>query len=110
MDGKQGEVSKPQGKVVSECFVRLGHIGKLWLPYVIYANTDKNEAVQFEQPDSAKTTIVVTKEGKFVRSGIEVQDKIMIFEGKNNKLSVYQTYTKGFQCQYHQQRYSSTFK
>ena len=80
-------------------------IGQLWLPYVIYANTDKNEAVQLEQADSTKTTIVVTREGKFVRSTIYVSDEIEIFEGKDNKLSMYQTYTKSFQCQYHLQRY-----
>ena len=82
-------------------------VSQLWLPYVIYANTDKNEAVQLKQlyTDSTKTTIVVTREGKFVRSDIDVQDEIEIFEGKDNKLSMYQTYTKSFQCQYHLQRY-----
>ena len=82
-------------------------VSQLWLPYVIYANTDKNEAVQLKQlyTDSTKTTIVVTREGKFVRSDIDVQDEIEIFEGKDNKLSMYQTYTKSFQCQYYLQRY-----
>ena len=78
-------------------------IDQLWLPFVIYANTDQQEAVQLEQ--GLDTTIVVSREGDFTRSGIEVTDETEIFEGKDNKLSLYQTYTKSFQCQYNLERY-----
>ena len=78
-------------------------IGRLWLPYVIYANTDMKEAVQLEE--GLDTTIVVTREGNFTRSGIEVTDETEVFEGKENKLSMYQTYTKSFQCLYNLQKY-----
>ena len=74
----------------------------LWLPYVIYANTDMKEAVQLDDGvPPTTTTIVVTKEGNFTRSGIEVIDETEIFEGKDNRLLMYQTYTKSFQCNYH---------
>ena len=76
---------------------------KLWLPYVVYANTDMKEAVQLE--DGLDTAIVVTREGNFTRSGMEVADETEIFEGKDNKLVMYQTYTKSFQCLYNLQKY-----
>ena len=73
-------------------------IGTLWLPYVIYSNTDMKEAVQLE--DRLKTTIVVNREGNFSRSGWREVDEIEIFKGKDNTLFMYQTYTKNFQCLY----------
>ena len=75
----------------------------LWLPYVIYSNTDMKEAVQLD--NDVKTNIVVSKEGAFTRGGDELLDEVEIFEGQDNQLSMYQTYTKSFQCQYHLQRY-----
>ena len=75
----------------------------LWLPYVIYANTDMKEAVQLE--DELKTNLVVTREGNFIRnSNIEI-DETEVFKGKDNTLAMFQTYTKSFQCQYHLQNY-----
>ena len=78
-------------------------IYRLWLPYVVYANTDMQEAVQLEE--GLDTAIVVTREGDFTRSGTEVIDETEIFEGKDNELAMYQTYTKSFQCLYNLQKY-----
>ena len=78
-------------------------IESLWLPYVIYSNTDMKEAVQLD--NDVQTTIVISKEGTFTRSGEDTLDEVEIFEGQENRLSMYQTYTKRFQCQYHLQRY-----
>ena len=78
-------------------------VESLWLPYVIYSNTDMKEAVQLD--NGVKTTIVVSKEGDFTRSGDDALDEVEIFEGHENRLSMYQTYTKSFQCQYHLQKY-----
>ena len=78
-------------------------ISTLWLPYVIYSNTDMKEAVQLE--DGLKTTIVVTREGNFTRSSNEEVDETEYFKGKDNKLVMSQTYTKSFQCPYHLQQY-----
>ena len=78
-------------------------INTLWLPYVIYANTDMKEAVQLE--NGLKTTIVVNRQGNFTRSGPEDMDEIELFEGKENKLIMSQTYTKSFQCPYNLQKY-----
>ena len=79
-------------------------IKTLWLPYVIYANTDMKEAVQLEL--GLKTTIVVAKKGKFtVIDDFSVLDETEIFEGRDNPIAMYQTYTKRFQCKYNLQRY-----
>ena len=78
-------------------------ISNMWLPYVIYDNTDMTEAVRLE--DGLKTTVVVNRDGSLTRTKVDVLDEIEIFEGKANRLSMFQTYTKSFQCQYHLQRY-----
>ena len=80
------------------------NIRKLWLPYVVYANTDMKEAVQL-QDGVVDTTVVVSKEGNFIYSGGSVIDEMQSFEGKDNTLAMYQTYTKSFQCLYKLQKY-----
>ena len=76
---------------------------QLWLPYVIYDNTDMKEVVQLD--DGTKTTVTVSREGGFTRSGLEVADEIEVFEGGENKLTMNQTYSKKFQCEYQLHRY-----
>ena len=78
-------------------------ISQLWLPYVIYDNTDMKEVVQLEE--GTKTTVTVTRQGDFTRSGVEVADEIEVFEGGENKLTMNQTYSKKFQCEYQLHRY-----
>ena len=83
-------------------------IESLWLPYVIYANTDMKEAVQLQE--GLKTTIVVTRKGNFTViddfiDAFSVIDETEIFEGRDNPIALYQTYTKRFQCKYNLQRY-----
>ena len=63
-----------------------GDVYSLWLPYVIYANTDMKEAVQLE--DGLQTTIVVNREGDFVRNGNDEIDEIEIYQGNKNMLNV----------------------
>ena len=76
---------------------------QLWLPYVIYDNTDMKEVVQLEE--GTKTTVTVSREGSFKRSGLEVADEIEVFKGEENKLTMNQTYSKKFQCEYQLHRY-----
>jgi hypothetical protein len=78
-------------------------IWSLWLPYVIYANTDMKEAVKLE--DGLKTTIVVAREGNFTTNKFDEVDEVEIFSGDENTLTMKQTYTKSFQCQYMLHRY-----
>ena len=78
-------------------------INTLWLPYVVYDNTDMKEAVQLTE--DVKTTVVVTRQGNFTRSAEEVIDETEIFKGRDNTLVMSQTYTKSFQCTYTLQKY-----
>ena len=86
-----------------------GEIENMWLPFVIYDNTDQKEAVRLME--GVKTTVTVSREGGFVRSGLEVVDEIEIFEGNpesplgGNHVEMRQTYSKQFQCEYQLQRY-----
>ena len=73
-------------------------IQTIWTPYVIYENTDNDEAVTINE--MVKTTIFVRREGSFVRSGMDVVDEIEIYKGKENGLTMIQTYSKEFQCTY----------
>ena len=49
-------------------------VGKLWIPYIIFRNTDSDEAVTVT--GDTRTLVSVTKEGGFVRSGPEVADEV----------------------------------
>ena len=49
--------------------------------------------------------VTVTREGNFIRSGIDEVDEAEIFEGAENRLSMNQTFTWEFQCKYKLQRY-----
>ena len=49
--------------------------------------------------------MTVTREGDFYRSGFAEVDEAEIFEGAENGLTMNQTYTWEFQCQYELQRY-----
>ena len=83
-------------------------ITALWLPLVIYDNTDQKETTRraAKQADSQwATTITVSKEGNFTRSGPEQADEVEVFEGKENTLTMNQTYSKKFQCLYKLHRY-----
>ena len=76
---------------------------ELWLPYAIFDNTDNKEAVQLT--DKVKTTLVVSREGEFTRSGLEVVDEVEVFRGSENSLALSQTHSKRFQCQYRLNNY-----
>ena len=49
--------------------------------------------------------VTVSREGNFTRSGLGEIDEAEIFEGAENRLTMNQTYTREFQCQYELQRY-----
>ena len=51
------------------------------------------------------TRVSVVREGKFTGSGLEQVDEAEIFEGAENTLTMAQTYTWEFQCQYKLQHY-----
>ena len=78
---------------------------KLWLPFVIYDNTDNKESTRLGMAYEWQTRVSVVKDGNFRRSGINEVDEAEIFEGGENKLQMIQAYTWEFQCQYKLQKY-----
>ena len=77
----------------------------LWLPLVIYDNTDQKESTRLGWVNEWVTRVSVVREGSFTRSGMDEVDEAEIFEGAENILTMTQTYTHEFQCKYKLQRY-----
>ena len=65
------------------------------------------EAVQLDTAnDVIRTVVAVVREGDFSsRSPVTEVDEAEIFEGKDNRLRLTQTYTKRFQCEYELMKY-----
>ena len=80
-------------------------INTIWLPLVIYDNTDQKEVTRLGTEWEWATDVTVTREGRFTRSDIREVDEAEIFEGAENSLIMNQTYTWEFQCKYKLQRY-----
>ena len=80
-----------------------GDIQKLWLPEVIYENTDQKESTRIGEFGAGewKTNIVVTREEEDgFMSGPDFVDETEVFSGSHNSLVMNQSYTHTFQCNY----------
>ena len=76
-------------------------IDTLWLPKVIYENTDQKESTRLGTNWEWETRVVVRREQQEgTMSGLELIDETEIFEGSENSLVMNQTYTHTFQCNY----------
>ena len=80
-------------------------IKRMWLPLVVYTNTDQQETTRLGVDWEWSTNVVVKREGNFERSEPEVLDEIEIFKGDENSLSMVQSYTHEFQCVYQLDKY-----
>ena len=83
-------------------------VNTIWLPLVVYDNTDQKEVTRLGMDWEWATDVTVTREGNFTRSGVEEVDEAEIFEGAENRLTMKQTYTWEFQCKYKLQQYPKT--
>ena len=70
----------------------------LWLPLVIYWNTDQDETTRLGENWEWKTDIVVEREGDVMLNPMSDIDEAEIFQGSENTLTMQQTYTHAFQC------------
>ena len=70
----------------------------LWLPLVIYWNTDQDETTRLGENWEWKTDIVVEREGDVMLNPMSDIDEAEIFHGSENTLTMQQTYTHAFQC------------
>ena len=83
----------------------LEDINRLWLPLVVYTNTDQQETTRLGWITEWSTNVLVKREGNFERSGYNMLDEIEIFKGDENSLSMMQSYTHVFQCVYKLDKY-----
>ena len=77
----------------------------MWLPLIVYDNTDQKESTRLGENWEWVTRMTVDREGDFTRSSIDEVDEAKIFKGAENSLTMKQTYTWEFQCKYKLQRY-----
>ena len=82
-------------------------IKRLWLPLIIYTNTDQKRTTRLGEYGNGEwsTTITVTREANFTRADLDELDETEIFQGAENGLTMRQTYTHRFQCNYLLSRY-----
>ena len=77
----------------------------LWLPEVIYENTDQKESTRLGENWEWKTRVVVERNTNGTSAGLEVIDETELFQGGDNNLVLFQTYTHEFQCNFDLKRY-----
>ena len=78
--------------------LRQFEVRTLWLPLVIYWNTDQEETTRLGESWEWKTRVMVQREGNFTRNSLDEIDEAEIFKGTENSLLMEQTYTHDFQC------------
>ena len=83
------------------------NIETIWLPLIVYDNTDQKEVTRLGMDWEWATIVTVTRNltNNFTRSGLDQVDEAEIFDGDKHKLTMEQMYTWEFQCQYQLQRY-----
>ena len=80
-------------------------VNMLWLPLVIYWNTDQEETTRLGENWEWKTGISVQREGIAKRNPLKYIDEAELFKGSENSLSMEQTYTHAFQCVFQLSKY-----
>ena len=78
--------------------LRQDEVRMLWLPLVIYWNTDQDETTRLGMEWEWKTEILVEREGNVSRNSMSEIDEAEVFQGAENSLRMEQTYTHSFQC------------
>jgi hypothetical protein len=77
------------------------NLDDMWLPLVIYDNTDQKEETRLGMPWEWGTSVTINREEESPeRSGLDIPDEIEVFQGEKNTLTMNQTYTWKFQCEY----------
>ena len=79
----------------------IDEIKKIWIPNLIFTNTQNNENTR----GTEDSEVTVIREGNYTRSDSSMVEEIDIFKGKENKLNFQMTYTKTFRCEYQLQMY-----
>ena len=74
----------------------LEEVQSLWIPFLVFENTENSEAVE----GTKDTELTLTREGEYVTSTPDRVEEINIFEGQFNRITFEQIYTKEFKCVY----------
>ena len=80
-------------------------INKLWLPLLIYDNTDQKETTRLGENWEWSTNVFITRDGKSVESSDEEVDERRIYMEAENRITMQQTYSHKFRCIYELQPY-----
>ena len=80
-------------------------INKLWLPLVVFTNTDQQETTRLGENWEWTTDVLIQREGQLERSRYRELDETEIFKGEENSLLFVQSYTRQFQCVYQLEMY-----
>ena len=83
-------------KARSSNALALEEVLSLWIPFLVFENTEHSEAVE----GTKDTELTLTREGGFVRSNKDQVEEINIFEGQFNRVTFEQIYTKELKCVY----------
>ena len=74
---------------------------KLWLPEVVYENTDQKKSTRLGEVWEWRTDVLVKREEEHgTMSGLHIIDETEVFNGSRNSLIMNQTYTHTFQCNF----------
>ena len=49
-------------------------MSSIWIPYIIFRNTDKDDAVNIK---NIRSVVSIKRQGNFMRSGIDVTDEVV---------------------------------
>jgi hypothetical protein len=71
-------------------------INKLWIPFVVFGNTENNIANKGDDD----TEVTITREGDFKESAQNIMEEINIFTGGDNRITFQQVYSITFKCEY----------
>ena len=83
----------------------LDEIQSLWLPEVIYENTDQKDSTRLGTQWEWKTSVIVERNKNGTPAGLETLDETELFKGDENSLDMFQTYTHEFQCIFDLKKY-----
>ena len=83
----------------------LSDIKSLWLPKVIYENTDQKESTRLGMLFEWETDVVVERNNNGTPAGLETLEETELFKGDENNLVMFQTYTHKFHCIFDLKKY-----
>ena len=83
-------------KEQSENLLTEEEMEQLWIPFVVFSNTENNDVTGGD----TTTELTVTREGNFQSTTLNLVDEIEIFSGADNRITFQQVYSKTLKCQY----------